>query len=1319
MVNLSFQSSNDTNIINFGSSVDNGYISINNNNSTYNIGTSNNFFYIKNTSDNNFALTYNNNILNVSNISLNNINNNNTLYFPNISTSFSSYVFNASDKIIDRDPSNVFDMRQNTFWCSASDLYNNQGSLNQLYANNANYNFGGLNIKGAWIQITLPFAVLITQITIGLLNQPNDPSIISLLGYNTNTNSWDVILPYPTNVRSTNYINQTYPTLYSFFTLIITNVAANSTNPNYSVIIPSIIIYANSIININNSIKISNANIYDINSIKLNEIILNNTSIKKYSDITDPIVSSISYQNMLTKITGAWSNINNVGFSASNITSYSFNNDNNFNYKPIANFDINGSMRFNNRILRNSINVNTANVISSPFSSSYIKVGLLNYNNAEYFKLKLYSYEYFNNNNNNNYYSQELTIYGNANNNSPIYYDSFVDNTKLTQRITGVSYIYSSANNLEFYVKFNDSFNLIKNNNGIIPDTSINNYIYVDFTNTYNTSNNFIIPTNLEFPTANNFINLTSCIKNSERIINNSCNIEKYYNNLYADNLILNTSPINNNNVLINDASGIIKASSVNVAQLQGLDNIKNSLYKIPFVNANGVIDATTVTSNQITALNTISTNYYSIPYITNQGTLQATNVSNIHLTGLSNISPYPNSFVITDNNGILKALNLPINASTFGPILTLFTSNSSVSAYTYSNLIIGSNINPDSNATLFVNGRINTNTITTSNITINGNLLSWNSSLNKLQINNTDITDDILKKVVSHPILATYSYYVMQTAGTGNRTYQIVNQLINSPPYYVSTNFNDDLNLPLHLIFLNNFDNSVGYWRSGNNFTPNGVIFNKYVDNLYLNTACGCYFTIELTEQILLLSYVLSSKYINFNNTINTINVYGYNRTLNTYEFIDTQTNLTNWNHNGSQYIINVNRTNYYTKFAFCITKTNTTSTNNYVALYSIKLNGINYSGNSTNIFNINANPITFNTNFGINNFNPSALLSVGPDLFNSPSESSVNINNGSNINGSNVRVLNLTRPSNDINTGVRASHIINNWGSATTANTRYDINLTHGNFNNENLLISMLSDGRVGFGLTPDTNLNNNLLSTYSNIYLYNTKSKYISIGVGNINNNYSIILPDSIGTINNILSIQNITNNNIKFNWVNGQDILNSLSFCKVGNQNIYTCNVDPVKFQIAGTCIIGNDNLSLGNITSSYINNNSLIVTGNIYATQDITTDSDIRYKYNFEPILNSINKIKQLQGYTFNRYDVPDNKRYCGLIAQEVIKIMPEAVVKKHDGKLRVLYTTLSGLFVEGFKELNDKLEFQNLKINLLIFFNIMLSFYFLAILHLF
>jgi len=139
-------------------------------------------------------------------------------------------------------------------------------------------------------------------------------------------------------------------------------------------------------------------------------------------------------------------------------------------------------------------------------------------------------------------------------------------------------------------------------------------------------------------------------------------------------------------------------------------------------------------------------------------------------------------------------------------------------------------------------------------------------------------------------------------------------------------------------------------------------------------------------------------------------------------------------------------------------------------------------------------------------------------------------------------------------------------------------------------------------------------------------------------------------------------------------------------------------------------IYNNGLSLSNnistITNNRISNNSLIVSGSIYTTVDITTDSDISYKYNIQVIDNPLDKLKQIRGYTFNRNDVigdndERNKRYTGLIAQEVLKVVPEAVIKKHDGKLRILYTNLAGLFVEGIREINEKYDYLNFKFNLL------------------
>jgi len=1299
MVNLNFISSNVSNIITFGSTFDDSYITLNNNNSAFNIGSKNNCFYIKNNIATDYAISYSNNSLNVSNVNIVNLNNNNIIQFPNSYTDISKYTFASSGYISSYLPQYVFIQNLYSYWSSDETLYNTYGDFINL--NNPTYNFNNLNIYGAWIQITLPVSILLSQISIGTTNAGFAASIFYLYAFNQFTNTWDAILLNTTVNNINNISNQTIS--YNKFTIIITKVGGRDKNPSieplntYSVKIPYIYFYGKPIITINNSIKISSANIYDVNSIKLNQIILNNKSITNFDDILNPIINTVNYTYSIINLTGAWSNINNIAYNALNVTNFAINNTN-----PIAKFDINGSLQYNNRLLKNAIVISNTNILGSGASGALnVKVGTLIYNNTDYFKLKLYSYDFTSfPNNTNNYYMQEINIYGIANNNSTIYYDNLANNNNKNQRIVGVNCIYTSPNTVEFYVLLNN--NII---NLTVPSQSevFTNYIYVDFENTFNTSNNFIIPNKVEFPLSTSLI---PCVKNSERIITNTCNIKKYYNNLYADNLILNSSTLNN--VLINDANGIIKPSGISSSLLQGIGNISLYPNTVPYVNTRGILDFTNTTSNQITALNTISTNYYSVPFINSSGILQATNVSNIQLSGLKNINSQPNSFVITDSNGILSTLNLPLTANSYMSSLSLFSSNSPSYAYTYSNLIIGSNINPDPSGLLFVNGQINTNTIK-----INNGLLTWNSNLNLLLMNNNNISDDVLKNVISHPINDTYS---QGNFPTGNNIvgYQLYstnqNSYYRNNPYLFTVGYNDTTDYIYS--FPNVFNNtSALYWKSSTNFTSTIINNNNYyvaanVENNSRYPVSGSYFTIALPKPIILVAYLLSSKNISFNNTINSLNVYGYNSSLDLYELIDSRNNITNWNTNGNQNIFNVNRNKYYNKFAFCITKTNTTTTRDYVALYTFKLFGINYSDISSNIISINNNPITLNGNLGINNHNPSAVLSIGPDLMNSPPEASLNINHGSNINNNSARILNLTRPSNDTNTGIRVSHILNNWG--TSANTRYDINLTHQNFNNENMVLSMVSDGRVGIGITPDLTKINNSLSLYSNIYLYNTNNKYVNLGVGNITDNYSITLPDYVGSVNNVLTIQNINNKNIKCNWSNVGDIFGTLNYVKIGNQNIYTCNINPVKLQIAGSCIICNDNTGLANITTNYINNNSLIVVGNIYTTTDITTDSDISYKYNLTKIINPIEKIKKLNGYTFNRNDTIDGKRYTGLIAQEVIKILPEAVIKKHDGKLRVLYTTLSGLYVEGFKELNSTIEFQNFKINLLIAYNIIL-----------
>lgn len=94
-------------------------------------------------------------------------------------------------------------------------------------------------------------------------------------------------------------------------------------------------------------------------------------------------------------------------------------------------------------------------------------------------------------------------------------------------------------------------------------------------------------------------------------------------------------------------------------------------------------------------------------------------------------------------------------------------------------------------------------------------------------------------------------------------------------------------------------------------------------------------------------------------------------------------------------------------------------------------------------------------------------------------------------------------------------------------------------------------------------------------------------------------------------------------------------------------------------------------------------------GNATALGNVTAYSDIRVKENITPIENALWKVKQLSGYTFDRTDI-ETPRQAGVIAQEVQKVLPEVVTEDADGKLSVAYGNMVGLLIEAIKELTDK-----------------------------
>ena len=98
--------------------------------------------------------------------------------------------------------------------------------------------------------------------------------------------------------------------------------------------------------------------------------------------------------------------------------------------------------------------------------------------------------------------------------------------------------------------------------------------------------------------------------------------------------------------------------------------------------------------------------------------------------------------------------------------------------------------------------------------------------------------------------------------------------------------------------------------------------------------------------------------------------------------------------------------------------------------------------------------------------------------------------------------------------------------------------------------------------------------------------------------------------------------------------------------------------------------------------------ALTVTGDITAFATLAW-SDARLKENVEPLQDCLAKINKMQGvsYTFK----PSGKKQVGLIAQEVLDIIPEVVELEND-YYSVSYPNLVAVLIEAIKELNSRVE---------------------------
>jgi hypothetical protein len=151
----------------------------------------------------------------------------------------------------------------------------------------------------------------------------------------------------------------------------------------------------------------------------------------------------------------------------------------------------------------------------------------------------------------------------------------------------------------------------------------------------------------------------------------------------------------------------------------------------------------------------------------------------------------------------------------------------------------------------------------------------------------------------------------------------------------------------------------------------------------------------------------------------------------------------------------------------------------------------------------------------------------------------------------------------------------------------------------------------------------------------------------------------------------------------------------TFTGLQTHNVASDGSNQLAFQSAGTArgYLGSS-ATYALFVNNAANSTTLLTldtTGNLTATQNVSAYSDERLKTDIEQIDDALGLLDEVYGVRYTRTDT--GARRVGLIAQDVRKSIPEAVLENQDtGLLSVSYGDLVGVLVEAIKELECRIE---------------------------
>ena len=367
---------------------------------------------------------------------------------------------------------------------------------------------------------------------------------------------------------------------------------------------------------------------------------------------------------------------------------------------------------------------------------------------------------------------------------------------------------------------------------------------------------------------------------------------------------------------------------------------------------------------------------------------------------------------------------------------------------------------------------------------------------------------------------------------------------------------------------------------------------------------------------------------------------------------------------------------------------------------------NCFNSNLNSTiiNASVINGNNINYNSIYGCNLtitsnlFNPNIKVIIGSNINSSLNTSLLNINI-SNLNQSGLSV-------NTFNSNINPSISINSYNSnsypfiiMSNLNSSYSIGINSNNKNYLNFDNISFIDNKNNRTIFKHINYNDNNDNQFSfgnsNNIIFDLKPQDLPT---NTTNKISLGYPFRFLMQQNLNPTQ--WDNYFKQTTYNQDTMLNVY-----GNVNFSTINNTPFFKCIATE--FPNESLSI-NIGSNATSKNGFILSvgdnaffsSNINVEKDIFVKgtvgnvSDIRVKEDLKKIKDSISKIEKINGYIYKRKDT--GRIETGLIAQEVMEILPEVINlnlnDSNNNYYNISYGNMTGLLVEGIKELNERLK---------------------------